>query len=124
MRDSNPFQRIPIGIGNKLPKLMGKGRKWQRFIWNLERFLLKSSHIAIMFPPKFVLDLRDFSFTWYLARFKVNMKHFELFDYPNLIMNHYMSGLRYVWILASSATSERIFSTAGRLLEKWRTKSV
>ena len=54
-----PSCGIPMRMGTKLLKLMGIGRKWELLRWEWERLLLMCSHLAILFPPKSVLDLID-----------------------------------------------------------------
>ena len=44
MWDSQPSRGIPMGMGIKLLKLMGKGREW-------ERLLLMCFHLVIIFSP-------------------------------------------------------------------------
>ena len=46
-----------MGMGKKLLKLMGMGREWEQLIWEWERLVLMSSHLVIIFPLKFILDL-------------------------------------------------------------------
>ena len=71
--------------------------------WLKESLLLMCSHLVKMFVPKSVLNLQF----WH-----ENMKTFR---------NLFQVYCCILYIPASSAASERVFSTVSRLLEKRRT---
>ena len=59
IRNSYPSRGIHMGMGTKLPKLMGMRREWEKLKWKWECLLLMCSHLVIIFPPKSVFDLVD-----------------------------------------------------------------
>ena len=77
-----------MGKEIKLHKLMRMGQEWEWIRWKWKRLSLIYSHLVIMVPLKFILELDDLQFYVIFCLFQINMKRFELFNFPNLTINH------------------------------------